>query len=86
MILIFGRVLVLLSSRGLVFSRFESRFFQQPIVMFDISHHNTGKALVENVQDIRSLGTREICLSNFQDEEWLQKVSLKRHLACTVAW
>jgi hypothetical protein len=46
---------------------------------------DTGKALVEFFEDVKSLGTRGVYLSNSPDDEWLHKVFLKGHLADAVA-
>ena len=86
-------VLVFLSSRGLVFIRFELqsfsggwRFNEHPLAIFYIPEPlNTRKLLAEGSQDIRSLGTRGVYLLNSQKEECLHKVFLKGHLANDVA-
>ena len=79
-------VVVGLSSSDLSCEYFGRRFHQQPIAFFDIPEpSNTGKALLEFFQDIRSLGTRGLYIYKSPDETFLHKVFLKGHLADGVA-
>ena len=75
-----------MSSVDLSSEFFGRRFNQQPIAIFDVPEpSDTGKALVEFFEDVKSLGTRGVYLSNSPDDEWLHKVFLKGHLADAVA-
>ena len=75
-----------LSSSDLSCEYFGRRFNHQPIAIFDIPEpSNTGKALLEFFQDIRSLGTRGLYISKSPDETFLHKVFIKGHLADGVA-